>query len=160
MIYTLQGKKICFAGQLFLSVFEIARVLIDEMSGDYGNVMFCGGSTILEAEMRKNLEDEVLNKDDGKGKTMGDAFNEVSSSLSASIVEDGNGNSVGMKSESEIEIMETPREEKVTKEILQARMLQLQKDFQRLEEEELQDSPAQTVKKRKRRKSSGKGKDV
>jgi len=109
--------------------------------------------------MRKNLEDEVLNKDDGKEKTMGDAFNEVSSSLSASIVEDGNENSVGMKSESEI--METPQEQnKVTKEILQARMLQLQEDFKRLEEEELQDSPAQTVKKRKRRKSSGKGKDV
>ena len=47
----------------------LKRVLIDEMSGDYGNVMFCGGSTILEAEMRKNLEDEVLKKDDGKGKT-------------------------------------------------------------------------------------------
>ena len=57
-------------------------------------------------------------------------------------------------------IMETPQEQtKVTKETLQERMLQLQEDFRRLEEEELQDSPAQAVKKRKRRKSSGKGKE-
>ena len=44
-----------------------------------------------------------------------------------------------------------------TKETLQARMLKLQEDFKRLEEEELNESPAQAVKKRKRRKSSGKG---
>ena len=54
--------------------------------------------------------------------------------------------------------METPQEQtKVTKETPQARMLELQEDFKRLEDEELQESPAQAVKKRKRRKSSGKG---
>ena len=37
-----------------------------------------------------------------------------------------------------------------------AKMEQLQADFKRLEEEELKDSPAQAVKKRKRRQSSGK----
>ena len=35
-------------------------------------------------------------------------------------------------------------------------MKELQEDFKRLEEEELQDSPAQSVKKRKRRKSTEK----
>ena len=40
--------------------------------------------------------------------------------------------------------------------MLMAKMEQLQKDFENLEREELNDSPAAGVKKRKRRKSIGK----
>ena len=39
------------------------------------------------------------------------------------------------------------------------KMAQLQADFKRLEDEELNESPAAAVKKRKRRKSSGKADD-
>ena len=51
----------------------------------------------------------------------------------------------------------TPNDQvKVTKENLMEKMEQLQADFKRLEEEELKEPPAQAVKKRKRRQSSGK----
>ena len=51
----------------------------------------------------------------------------------------------------------TPNDQvKVTKENLMEKMAQLQADFKRLEEEDLNESPAQAVKKRKRRQSSGK----
>ena len=54
-------------------------------------------------------------------------------------------------------MMETPVDQtKVTREMLMAKMEQLQKDFENLEREELNDSPAAGVKKRKRRKSTGK----
>ena len=106
---------------------------------------------------------------------MGDAFNDIGASLSKSI--DGKGKSKSALVESEAgtgggdgkagnsfdipdsgEMMETPLDQtRVTKETLKARMLELQEDFKRLEEEELQESPAQAVKKRKRRKPSGKG---
>ena len=63
------------------------KLLMDEMSGDYGNHDFCGGSSIMEAELSKRFE----TKEEGKGKTMGDAFSEIGSSLSASIDVSGNG---------------------------------------------------------------------
>ena len=51
----------------------------------------------------------------------------------------------------------TPNDQvKVTKENLMEKMAQLQADFKRLEEEDLNETPAQAVKKRKRRQSSGK----
>ena len=51
----------------------------------------------------------------------------------------------------------TPNDQvRVTKENLMEKMEQLQADFKRLEEEELKESPAQAVKKRKRGQSSGK----
>ena len=54
----------------------------------------------------------------------------------------------------------TPNDQvKVTKDDLMARMTKLQADFKRLEEEELNESPAAAVKKRKRRKSAGKSAD-
>ena len=145
----------------------LKKVLMAEMSGDYGNVMFCGGSTILEAELRKTLESEVLKKDGGEGSTLGDAFSDISASLITSIKgqsESGSGGGDGEVNNAFHctggggEIMETPKDDiKLSRENLQARMEELQADFKRLEDDERNDSPAASVKKRKRRASKGKG---
>ena len=149
------------------------NLLLDEMSGDYGNRMFCGGSSIMEELLMKRLETQ----EDGKGetKTMGDAFSEIGSSLSASInlpatmlSEFGDGKDVSNSKRDSTDSMAgsgcgeafTPNDQvKVTKDDLMARMTKLQADFKRLEEEELNESPAAAVKKRKRRKSAGKSAD-
>ena len=129
----------------------LKKVLMAEMSGDYGNVMFCGGSTILEAELRKTLESEVLKKDGGEGSTLGQ-------SESGSGGGDGEVNNAFHCTGDGGEIMETPKDDtKLSRENLQARMEELQADFKRLEDEERNDSPAASVKKRKRRASKGKG---
>ena len=139
------------------------KLLMDEMSGDYGNHDFCGGSSIMEAELSKRFE----TKEEGKGKTLGDVFSEIGSSLSASIDVSGHGDGKELSNSRSFSLdsvagsgggeVFTPNDQvKVTKENLMAKMEQLQADFKKLEEEELKDSPAQAVKKRKRRQSSEK----
>ena len=158
------------------------QLLLDEMGGAYGNVSFCGGSSIMnELEIERRKHEEKSNKDDGvessvgHEKTLGDVFSDIGKSLSDNIhgqdgKEKGNGSNVsesgtggGGGSGSNPfdcvdgrEMMETPVEQtKVTREMLMSKMKQLQEDFDNLEQSELNDSPAAAVKKRKRRKSSG-----
>ena len=108
---------------------------------------------------------ETQEKGKGETKTMGDAFSEIGASLSASIDVSGDDNDVSNSKRDSTDSVAgsgggeafTPRDQvKVSKDDLMARMAQLQEDFKRLEEEELQDSPAAAVKKRKRRKSTSK----
>ena len=135
------------------------KLLMDEMSGDYGNHDFCGGSSIMDAELSKRFE----TKEEGNGKTMGDAFTDIGTSLSDSITMSGNGDgkNVSFSMDSVAgsgggEVFTPNDQVKITKENLMAKMEQLQADFKKLEEEDLKDSPAQAVKKRKRRQSSEK----
>ena len=135
------------------------KLLIDEMSGDYGNREFLGGSSMMEAELMKSFE----TKEEGRGKTMGDAFTDIGTSLSESITisGDGDGKNVSFSMDSVAgsgggEVFTPNDQVKITKENLMAKMEQLQADFKKLEEEDLKDSPAQAVKKRKRRQSSEK----
>ena len=94
---------------------------------------------------------------------MGDAFTDIGTSLSDSITTSGNGDgkNVSFSMDSVAgsgggEVFTPNDQVKVTKENLMAKMEQLQADFKKLEEEDLKDSPAQAVKKRKRRQSSEK----
>ena len=82
-------------------------------------------------------------------------------SESITISGDGDGKNVSFSMDSVagsggLEVSTPNDQVKITKENLMAKMEQLQADFKKLEEEELKDSPAQAVKKRKRRQSSGK----